>query len=144
MPTKLPRKRARNLDDLAVEHIVEIIDGWSSPKLTWELLIDQVFLRLRAKYTRQALNNHIRIKNAFGARKKDLLGYDPKIFKVESPEQLRITRLEVENKRLKQEYNNLLEQFNRWVYNGYLKQMDDRMRDFMNRPLPSVDREPSE
>lgn len=29
-------------------------------------------------------------------------------------------------------------------YNGYLKQMDERMRDSMNQPLPMVYREPSE
>lgn len=144
MHTKLPRKRARNLDDLSIEKIVEILDGWNSPKLTWELLIEQIFLRLRTRYTRQTLNNHVRIKAAFVARKKALLRCDPKTFKVDSPQDQRIARLEAENMRLKRENNDLLEQFNRWVYNGYLKQMDSRMRDFMNQPLPPIDREPSE
>ncbi len=44
---------------------------------------------------------------------------------------------------INRENGNLLEQFNRWVYNGYTKQMDRRMRDFMNQPLPPVHREPS-
>jgi hypothetical protein len=144
MPTKIPRKRAPNLDDQAIEQIVEILDGWSSPKLSWELLIEQVLLRLRANYTRQALNNFTRIKEAFAVRKKEIAGRDPKISKIETPEQQRIARLEIENERLKKENNELLEQFNRWVYNGYLKQMDGRMRDFMNQPLPSICREPSE
>jgi cell division protein FtsB len=48
------------------------------------------------------------------------------------PEQQQIARLKAENERLKRENNNLLEQFNRWVYNGYLKTMDERMREFMN------------
>lgn len=144
MPAKPPRKRARNLDDQAIEQIVEILDGWASPKLTWELLIEQIFLRLRARYTRQALNNYVRVKDAFAARKKTLVGRDPKELKAESPDQQRIARLEAEIERLKRENNTLLEQFNRWVYNGYLKQMDGRMRDFMNRPLPPVHREPSE
>lgn len=144
MTVKPRRRRARNLDDQAIEQIVDILDGWNSPKLTWELLIEQILLRLRAHYTRQALNNYVRIKDAFSARKRALARRDPKELKAENPDQQRIARLEVEIERLKRENNALLEQFNRWVYNGYLKQMDDRMRDFMNQPLPPVHREPSE
>lgn len=144
MPVKSPRKRARNLDDQAIEQIVKILDGWSSPKLTWELLIEQVLLRLRARYTRQALNNYTRIKVAFAARKKALAGRNPKELKAETPDQQRIASLEAEVERLTKENNAVLEQFNRWVYNGSLKQMDDRMRDFMNQPLSKVHREPSE
>lgn len=142
MPAKL-RRRARNLDGWAIEQIVEMLDGWSSPRLTWELLIEQITLRLRAEYTRQALYKHTRIKEAFAARKKELAESDPRELKAITPEQQRIVRLEAENERLKRENNNLLEQFNRWVYNGYLKQMDERMRDFMNQPLPQVHRDPS-
>ncbi|MNF42992.1 hypothetical protein D3C76_452200 [compost metagenome] len=137
------RSRSRNLDDQSIERIVEILDGWSSPKLTWELLIEQILLRLRAKYTRQALNNHMRIKETFVARKKAIR--DPSALKLisQTPEQQRIARLEAENERLKRENNNLLEQFNRWAYNGYLRQMDERMLDFMSQPLPSVHRDAS-
>jgi predicted GIY-YIG superfamily endonuclease len=137
------RKRARNLDDRAIQQIVEILDGWSSPKLTWELLIEKILLCLRAEYTRQALHKHTRIKEAFAARKQELAERDPKEVKALTPEQQRIARLEAENERLKRENNNLLEQFNRWVYNGYTKQMDERMRDFMNQPLSPVHRDPS-
>lgn len=144
MPIKPKRKRARNLDDQAIEQIVEVLDGWDSPKLTWELLIEQVFFRLRTRYTRQALNNYVRVKEAFVARKKALVGCDTKKHMVESPDQQRIARLQAEIERLKNENNALLEQFNRWVYNGYLKQMDERMRDFMNQPMPRVHRDASE
>jgi hypothetical protein len=144
MPTKPAHRRARNLDDQAIEQIVEILDGWDSPKLTWKLFIEQIFLRLRTRYTRQALNNYIRIKHSFAACKKVLAGRNHEDPKEKTPEQQRIARLEAENERLRWENNNLLEQFNRWVYNGYLKQMDVRMRDFMNQPLPPVYREPSE
>lgn len=102
-------------DDQAVEQIVGILDGWASPKLTWELLIEQVLLRLRARYTRQALNNYVRIKDAFVARKQSLAGRDQKELKAESPDQQRIARLEAEIERLKRENNTLLEQFHRWV-----------------------------
>jgi hypothetical protein len=90
------------------------------------------------------LNNYVRIKDAFVARKQSLAGRDQKELKAESPDQQRIARLEAEIERLKRENNTLLEQFHRWVYNGYLKQMDERMRDSMNQPLPMVYREPSE
>ena len=137
------RSRAPNLDDQAIERIVEILDGWSTPKLTWELLIEQILLRHRTAYTRQALHNHVRIKDAFSYCKKKLSGPNFKEQKALSPEQQQIARLKAENERLKRENNNLLEQFNRWVYNGYLKTMDERMREFMNTPLPSINREPS-
>lgn len=144
MPNKQRGRRARNIDDQATEQIVEILDGWNSPKLTWELFIEQIFLQIRSRYTRQALNNHVRIKDAFAARKGCLAKNDHENSKAETPQQQRISRLEAENERLKRENNALLEQFNRWIYNGYLKQMDVRMRDFMNQPLPPVHREPSE
>lgn len=137
------RNRAKNLDDQVIEQIVEILDGWSTPKLTWGLLIEQILLRLRAHYTRQALHNHTRIKDAFSARKNELVGRVARAPSALSTEEQRIARLEAEVARLKRENNNLLEQFNRWVYNGYLKQMDERMRDFMIKPLPPVFRDPS-
>lgn len=142
--TAKPRHRSRNLDDRSIEQIVEILDGWPNHKLTWELLIEQILLRLRSRYTRQTLNNHVRIKEAFAARKKEISkGPTPKS-QTQTPDQQRIARLEAEIERLKRENNSLLEQFNRWVYNGYIKQMDERMLDSMNQALPPVHREPSE
>lgn len=146
MPTR-SRKRARNLDDKSIEKIVQILDGWTLPKLNWKLFIEQIALRMRTVYTRQALYNHVRIREAFAGRKKHFANGASKESLACSPrlEQAlqRIERLEAENQRLNRENNNLLEQFNRWVYNGYTKQMDTRMRDFMNQPLPPVHREPS-
>lgn len=141
------RSRARNLDEQAIEQIVAILDGWSSSKLTWELLIDQITLRLRSHYTRQALHNHVRIKDAFSARKKSLAGCKVEQALYDSPElqhaMQRIARLEAENERLSRENNNLLEQINRWIYNAYVKQMDHKLRSIFNEPLPAVQREPS-
>ncbi|MFZ6048079.1 hypothetical protein ACFW0H_18380 [Pseudomonas sp. CR3202] len=141
--TAKPRNRARNLDDRSIERIVEIMDGWNSPKLTWELLIEQISLRLRVRYTRQALHNHSRIKAAFSERKKTLSRTNFNDPKPQTPDQLYISRLEEEIERLKRENNNLLEQFNRWIYNGALNQLSDQMLDLMNRPLPPVYRQRS-
>jgi hypothetical protein len=138
-----PRSRAKNLDDRTIEQIVQILDGWSG-KLTWEALIEEVSLRLRTRYTRQALHNHVRIKEAFASRKKALTGRDREEIEAESPELQhalqRIARLEVENERLKRENNNLLEQFARWAYNASTRALDEK---FLNQTLPPVYREAS-
>lgn len=138
-----PRSRAKNIDDRAIEQIVQILDGWSG-KLTWEALIDQISIRLRTMYTRQALHNHVRIKEAFASRKKVLSGGNFKEIKAESPELQHalqhIARLEAENERLKSENNSLLEQFVRWAYNASTRALD---QNFLNQPLPKVHREPS-
>lgn len=49
----------------------------------------------------------------------------------------RIARLESENRRLESENNQLLEQFARWAYNAHPRGLD---YDFLNRPLPLVNR----
>jgi len=62
------RIRARNLDDTDIADIVAILDGWSGP-LSWEQLIEAIEKRKFARYTRQALHKHERIKQAFSVRK---------------------------------------------------------------------------
>lgn len=135
------RSRERNLDDEAISRIVAILDGWAG-KLTWDLLIEAVDRHLRASYTRQALHKHERIKQAFVQRKKALQS-DPSVKEtVGSPELQaaleRIARLEGENARLGAENQRLLGQFARWAYNANTRGFD---RDFLNQPLPAVNRD---
>jgi hypothetical protein len=134
------KMRSKNLSDSDVEQIVEVLDGWSQ-KLTWDLLIGAVELRLFNRYTRQALHKHERIRHAFELRKADLVGGGEPVRRVESPQlQIaleRIARLEAENKRLDSENNNLLEQFVRWAYNASTRGLT---HEFLNRALPSVNR----
>ena len=136
----MAQKRAKNLDDADIKQIVEILDGWSE-KLTWELLIDAIELRMHNRYTRQALHKHERIRNAFELRKAGLAHGDGEMQVVRSPELQksleRIARLEVENKRLVSENEQLLEQFARWAYNAHTRGLDNR---FLNQALPSVNR----
>lgn len=134
------RSRSPNLSDSDIEQIVKIIDEWSGPKLTWELLLGAVQKRLHARYVRQTLDKYARISDAFTARKRELAGRDPIEKRPLSPEQKRIANLEAQVNRLKRENHNLLEQFNRWVFNGHRMQMDNRMREAMNEPLPPVHR----
>lgn len=138
------KSRARNLDDAAIEKIVQILDGWTG-KLSWELFIVQIEKVTHNLYTRQALDKHVRIKDAFTARKVALGGRDRKQFENKSPEiQLalqRIARLEAENQRLENENNKLLNQFVRWAYNAHSRGLD---KAFLDTQLPSVHRERSD
>ncbi len=135
--------RARNLEDTDIEKIVSLLDGWSG-RLTWELLIDAVEKRVHARYTRQALHMHARIRDAF-AQRKDVLSRSPGKRKVASNPALqaaldRADRLTAENERLKAENGRLLEQFVRWSYNANLRGLDNA---FLSQPLPPVDRQQS-
>ncbi len=136
----MTQRRAKNLDDASIKQVVEILDGWNK-KLTWELLIDAVELRMHNRYTRQTLHKHERIKNAFELRKVALADGDGEVRIVRSPELQkaleRIARLETENKRLESENQQLLEQFARWAYNAHTRGLDSN---FLNKPLPPVNR----
>lgn len=140
MAKQQPKKRSKNLGDAEIKQIVEILDGWSD-KLTWDLLINAIELRMFSRYTRQALFKHERIRNAFELKKSELSEGGKGVRRVASPQlQIaldRIGRLESENRRLESENNQLLEQFARWAYNAHTRGLD---HEFLNRPLPSVNR----
>lgn len=136
----MAKKRSKNLGDEEIKQITQILDGWSG-KLTWDLLIDEIWLRMLNRYTRQALHKHERIRHAFELRKKNLAIESSGTPRVASPQlQIaldRVARLEAENCRLESESNLILEQFARWAYNAYSRGLD---QDFLNRPLPPVNR----
>lgn len=136
----MAQKRSKNLGDAEIKQIVEILDGWSG-KLSWELLIDAIELRMFNRYTRQALFQHERIRHAFNLQKSNSAKGKTGARKVRSLELQvaleRIAKLEAENKRLESENNQLLEQFARWAYNAHTRGLDNN---FLNRPLPSVNR----
>jgi uncharacterized protein (UPF0335 family) len=140
MTKQQPKKRSKNLGDDEIKQIVEILDGWFD-KLSWELLIDAIELRMFNRYTRQALYKHERIRHAFELKKNELSGGGTDTKRVASPQlQIaldRIARLEAENRRLESENNMLLEQYARWAYNAHTRGLD---HEFLNRPLPSVNR----
>jgi hypothetical protein len=140
----MTRIRAPNLDDDAIAEIVSILDGWSG-KLSWELLIQSVKRRKQAAYTRQTLHNHARIKQAFALRKNALAEAQAgglRKPKPASPELQvlldRIERLEAANARLQAENHALLGQFASWAYNAQTRGLSE---DFLNQPLPEIDRD---
>ena len=135
----MSRRRARNLDDQGIKRIVEILDGWDG-NLSWQALIEKIEQQLFAKYTRQALHRHERIRLAFESAKRRLDTAEKRqtdrngLIRVPAT---RIARLEAENDRLQQENDRLLEQFVRWSYNAHTRGLDEA---FLSRPLPPVDR----
>lgn len=139
----MAKRRARNLDDQAIERIIGVLDGWSG-RLSWILLVDTIERHLGARYTRQALDKHGRIKSAYQIAKARLNkapspGLRHKISDAEMGVLIqRLERLEAENGRLKVENENLLEQFMTWAYNAHLKGLT---KEYLSTPLPFVDRE---
>lgn len=139
----MTKGRAKNLNDDTIELIVGMLDGWSG-KLAWDLFIDVIEKRLRVRYTRQALDKRARIKTAYQDAKKRLSGAPrsgrhQKLTAVEvGVITQRVYRLEAENSRLKVEGDRLLEQFVTWAYNAHLKGLT---KEYLNTPLPGVDRE---
>ena len=140
-----PKARARNLGGEDIEAIVSILDGWDG-KLTWELLIDVVEQRLSARYTRQALNQRVRIKQAFQLTKNRVAGLPHArrkgVFGLGATEAQalleRLERIEAANTRLKVENERLLEQFVVWAYNASNRGLDARL---LSQPLPRVHRD---
>lgn len=65
------KRRAKNIDDYAIQQIVGVLDGWAA-KLSWDLLVDEIENRSGIRYTRQALDKHARIKIAYQCTKQRL------------------------------------------------------------------------
>jgi hypothetical protein len=134
-------RRSRNLDDAAISEIVGIVDGFTGP-LSWKRLIEAIEELTRVRYTRQALNNHARIKLAFSVRRELLKATGrPMRVKTANPELAALlevnARREAEIERLKAENARLLEQFVRWSYNANNRGVGEEV---LNRPLPDVNR----
>ena len=138
----MTRSRAPNLDDESIAVIVGILDGWVG-KLSWAALIEAIQWRMHARYTRQALHKHERIRSAFSQRKETVVevrrtgGSNSDSPELQAALQ-RIARLEAENVRFEAENQRLLEQFARWAYNAHTRGLD---KEFLNRPLPAVNRD---
>lgn len=131
---------AKHLRDRDIQRVVELIDVWPDKKFTWEALCEEVEAKFCFKPTRQTLQKHTRIKQAYLGKTKEIKHgvkqntKTPVSLKVAGQ---RITRLEAENLRLKRENMALLEQFKVWQYNAYLAGLSEHE---LNKSLPRVDR----
>lgn len=132
---------AKHLTDQDIDKIIGILDGWKG-KLTWDGLCEAASKQVGKRPTRQSLNTHQRIKQAYESKKERLKSG---LKGTKAPPSLaiagqRIARLEEENARLKNENSRLLEQYVVWQYNAYRHGLTEEK---LNVPLPAIDREGS-
>ena len=137
------RNRSKNLTDENIEVVVSILDGMDG-KVTWEDLIEAIYIRTGESYTRQTLSKHSRIKRAYDIAKERIIRerentgrIDASLSQKEYILTEKIKTLEAENERIKKENCDLLYQFARWAYNAYAHGMSPVQLD---KPLPPVDR----
>ncbi|WP_194727291.1 hypothetical protein [Noviherbaspirillum malthae] len=138
--------RAANITSSTINKIIQIIDGWSAEKLTWELLIEEIDRRGHPRYTRQALERKEAIKTAFTARKITL-----REKRLQTPEintlaqaaieieilSRKLERAEAALARLQLTNDNLNAQFIRWAHNAVSLGIS---KDVLDAPLPSMNR----
>lgn len=133
---------AKHLNDRDIELVIRLVDSWEG-KLTWDGLCDQIKKDFGFRPTRQTLNAHSRIKDAFVAKK---LQQKSGLLPTKRPQSLdiaqkRINRLEKENERLRSENERLLERFIRWQYNAQKRGLSQFELDEF---LPAINRDSSE
>lgn len=133
---------AKHLTPKNIDTLIRLLDGWEG-KLTWDALCDEGAKLIGSRPTRQTLNAHGSIKNAYLSRKKNL---KTGLIQSKRPASLsiaaqRIRGLEGENSRLKEENERLLEKFIRWQYNAYKHGMSKQSLDEL---LPPINRDSSE
>lgn len=135
------KRRSPNLTPDRVDVIVEQIRSWEG-RLTWPALITSIATQFHARYTRQALFRHDRIRIAYEAHrnrqgKTERTNSRRPISATLNAALERIQRLEQENVELRKREELLFEQFHRWAYHASSRGLT---RDFLDRPLPPVNR----
>jgi hypothetical protein len=133
---------ARHLTKADVAVIVELIDGWSEDKFTWDLLCEACEPIVGKRPVRQSLQAHGHIKDAYTAKKKGLKNgvRKPLPANLKAAAE-RISNLESKVLRLTLANNALMEQFVVWQYNAYKYGVTEER---LNAPLPVIDRERTE
>lgn len=134
---------AKHLKQADIEAIVDIIRGWSTEKLTWEGICVSAAEVIGKTPTRQTLNAHAAIKDAYAAKKGGLKVHAPR---TAMPSSLavaaqRIARLQTEIDEYRARNDALLEQFVKWQYNAYKHGLKEHQ---LNAELPRIDRERTE
>jgi hypothetical protein len=127
-------RRAPTLTQARVEAITEIIRGWKG-RLTWKALCDAIERESGARYTRQALHNHVPIRAAYKAYREQPAPAERD--KTLGPAERRIRHLQLRVKELEDVRDALLERFARWAVNAAQQGLDE---EFLNRPLVKIDR----
>lgn len=140
----MTRVRGKNIDEATVKTIIGVLDGWSG-KLSWNLFLEAVRVRVGHLYKRQTLSGNEMISLAYATHRKRLRGAAPESAQLDTdvaPE-VRILqetneRLKAENVRLLAENTAYIETFTTWAYNASNRGLTN---DYLNTPIPKVDRE---
>lgn len=138
---KKPIRRSANLSEKIVAEIVELLDSWTNPKLTWTLLQSALKDSAMPEYTRQALERQPRIKSAYLSmkgilRREDMAGR--RQASLSRPrDDSHIRALNAKIARLEQENSNLQERFLCWLNNAVDFGMTVEM---LENPLPRIER----
>ena len=103
-----------------IKKIVQLIDKWSEPKLSWDLLVEACKTKLNIACTRQTLNAKPAVKIAFKDRKEALkhttskAGYIKDIKRANE----KIEELTQANEQLRKVNDLLLQRFTVWQANA--------------------------
>lgn len=133
-------KRLREQDIAA---IVDLIRGWKKDKITWEMICTASGKILTGIPTRQALQAHKPIKEAYLAKRDNLKVRDENL---SHPSSLSIAAQRINRQQsiideLTRRNHALLEQFVRWQYNAYKHGLKEHQ---LNEPLVPVERDRTE
>ncbi|KPD21242.1 hypothetical protein [Idiomarina abyssalis] len=134
---------AKHLNTKDIHAIVSLIRGWQDYKLTWTAICEAAGPLIGKVPTRQSLNAHPAIVEAYKARKDSLKGKAPVERRPASLKSAgdRISHLEAEIAELKEKNRKFQQMFTVWQYNAYKHGIDER---HLNQPLPEIDRERSD
>jgi hypothetical protein len=127
-------RQFRSGNRLSREAIVDIEDeltNWSKPKITWNAVVTRVAALIGKRFSRQALESHPEIYGAYVDAKKRLRNGLPPAKR--KPLAERVTALQAENKRLREENDALVEKFVTWLFNA---ESYGLRTDQLNAPLP--------
>lgn len=133
---------AKHLTKTDILIIVDTINGWKKPPITWEAICDAVQPVVGKRPTRQSLSSHTLVKIAY-KKKAETLSCEyiarpsPSSLSVA---QARIEKLEAELSLMAARNQVLLEQFVIWQYNASKFGISENM---LNERLPRIDRERS-
>ncbi len=132
---------AKHLNDKDIADIVEILDDWpTDSKLTLDKLVEAVEDECKFKTTRQTLMKQPRIETAYD-EVKGIVSGQKTANKPKLPPSLKIAGERLEKKdrkivRLERENEQLLEQFQVWLYNASINNVSIEQ---LSEPLPSKD-----
>jgi hypothetical protein len=129
-----PGRRAPTLTPERIQRITAIIGEWSG-KLSWDLLCDAIERNTGSRYTRQALDKHLQIREAYRAfRGAPVPAKDERKL---SPTEQKILRLEQQVRTQDAIISAIREKFVRWAYNAHTRRLTE---DFLDQPLPAINR----